>query len=359
MTKKNILMVIDSMGIGGAEKVTLTLAKGFVKEGHSVALVICDDIVGFDIPSTIKLYRLNFQKSFMDYTRYRQKLHNLIKKIIVTNQKEFDLILVNLQKSTRLMSGYKHKKIFHIVHSTFSQSALKGKKGLKLFFRKRKLQRIYNGLNIITVSEGIEDDLLSMINISPKSIQTIYNPVDVEELHELAMKQQLIPKDNYIVHIGRFSKVKRHDILLKAFQKTDLDVKLILVGDGEEKENIVQLIDELNLKNRVILLGFLQNPYPIMKNAKILILSSEYEGLPTVLIEALALDTLIISTDCKSGPKEIMVNELVNYLVENKNIVALTNKINEVYNHPYIIKSNYIKPFLLSNILLKYRLLMK
>jgi len=359
MIKKKILMVIDSMGIGGAEKVTLTLAKGFIKEGHSVDLVICDNIVGFDIPSKIKLYRLNFQKSFMDYTRYRHKLHNLIKKIVETNQKEFDLILVNLQKSTRLMSGYRHEKIFHIVHSTFSQSALKDKKGLKLFFRKRKLQQIYNGLNIITVSKGIEDDLLNMIDILPKSIQTIYNPVDVDELCELSMKQQIIPKDNYIVHIGRFSKVKRHDILLKAFQKIDLDVKLILVGDGEEKENIVQLIDELNLNKRVVLLGFLQNPYPIMKHAKILILSSEYEGLPTVLIEALALDTLIISTDCKSGPREIMVNELSNYLVKNKNIDALSNKINEVYTCPYLIKSSYIEPFILSNILLKYRLLMQ
>jgi len=324
MYKGNILLVIDSLGIGGAEKVTLTLAKGFYQRGYKVDLIICDNIIGFEVPNYINLHILDFKKSFLDYFRYSRKLHKMV-------DKNFDLIIVELQKAVRLMKNYKHKNIYFAIQSTFSQSAFKNRNALKIYFRRRKLQKIYNNLSLITSSKGIEQDLLENVKIKPKSIKTIYNPIDTDEIIKLSLEKSPINEKDYIVHVGRFAKVKRHDILLKAFKLANLDTKLVLVGDGEEKENIKNLIKELNLENKVILTGFLQNPYPVIKNAKLLVLSSEYEGLPTVLIEALVLNTCVISTNCKSGPKEILIGNLKKFLVKGNSIQNLSKKIVSIY----------------------------
>jgi glycosyltransferase involved in cell wall biosynthesis len=355
MSKRNILFVIDSLGIGGAEKVTLTLAQGFINHGYSVDIIICENIIGFDIPSNINLHILNFEKSFLDYYRYSKKLHNMVDAIQRNNGINFDLIIVELQKSVRLMKNYKHKNIYYAIQSNFAQSSIKNKKGLKLFFRKRKLQQIYNNLNIITCSNGIKDDLLDIVNIKPKSIQTIYNPVNIKEVKELSEQSNPNKVLNHIIHVGRFAKVKRHDILIQAFKKANIDCKLVLVGDGEEKGNIIALIKKLHLEDKIIMTGYLQNPYPLIKDAKILIISSEYEGLPTVLIEALALSTLVISTNCISGPSEILIDDLSKYLVKVNHTNDLSKMIKEVYTSEYKIPNYIINNFELNNIISQYK----
>ncbi|MDD2950989.1 MAG: glycosyltransferase, partial [Sulfuricurvum sp.] len=286
MQNKNILFVIDSMGIGGAEQITLTLARRFVDNGYDVDLIVCDNVVLLGIPSEINLHILDFKKSFMDYTRYRNKLHRKIDNLIKENGYEYDLILVELQKATRLMRGYNHPNLYHCIHSTLSQTAFKNRKGVRLFFKKRSLHKIYNGLNIITVSDGIKDDLLTTIGVKPQSIQTIYNPIDRERIARLALEPNPVQEDDYIVHVGRFDPAKRHDILLKAFAFSGLDTKLVLVGDGNQRDRIIAWIDEFGVKEKVIICGFIQNPFPVIKNAKMLVMSSEYEGFGNVIVEA-------------------------------------------------------------------------
>jgi glycosyltransferase involved in cell wall biosynthesis len=354
MHKQNVLFVIDSLGIGGAEKATLTLAEGFLKKGFHVDLIVCDPIVSFEVPKGISLHILGFQKSFMDYTLYAKKLHTMIRALAHKNAAEYVLILVALQKATKLMRGYAHPHIYHCVHSTLSQSAFANRHGLRLFLKRRSLQKIYDGLHIIAVSNGIKEDLVHTIGISPESIQTIYNPIDLEHISKQALEANPIKEENYIVHVGRLHSVKRHDILLKAFALANLDTKLVLVGDGSERENIEKLIQELHLQNRVILSGFIQNPYPIIKQAKLLVLSSQYEGLPTVLIEALMLGTPVVSTNCKSGPDEILKGEYKKYLVEVNNSEALSQTMREVYHHPYFIETSMTEEFYLQKVLQRY-----
>jgi glycosyltransferase involved in cell wall biosynthesis len=359
LQNKNVLFVIDSMGIGGAEKVTLTLAKSFVDNGYEVDLIVCDNAVLLEIPSEIKLHILDFKKSFMDYTRYSRKLHRMIDNLMKENGYDYDLILVELQKATKLMRGYNHPNIYHCIHSTLSQTAFKNRKGLKLFFKQRALQKIYNGLNIITVSDGIKDDLLTTIGIKPQSIQTVYNPIDREHITRLALEQNPVQESDYIVHVGRFDRAKRHDILLRAFALSKLDTKLVLVGDGNERSNIIAWIEELGLTEKVLVQGFVQNPYPIIKHARLLILSSEFEGLPTVLIEALILGTTVISSDCKSGPNEIMIGPLTEYLVPVNDVEKLSETLLRVYHHPYVIPNTLMDRFLPETIIHTYMDLME
>lgn len=354
MQNKNILFVIDSMGIGGAEQITLTLARRFVDNGYDVDLIVCDNVLLLEIPSEIKLHILDFKKSFIDYIRYSFKLHRMIDDLIRENGYEYDLILVELQKATRLMRGYNHPNIYHCVHSTLSQTAFKNRKGLRLFFKKRTLQKIYNGLNIITVSDGIKDDLLRIIEIKPQSIQPIYNPIDREHITRLALEPNPVHESDYIVHVGRFDPAKRHDILLKAFVLSNLDTKLVLVGDGSEREKIVAWIEEFGVKEKVIVCGFMQNPFPIMKNAKMLILSSEYEGFGNVIVEALMLGTPVVSTDCKSGPNEIMTGSLAKYLIPVNDAVKLSETMQSVYHNSYIVPDSLMDRFLPETIMQSY-----
>ena len=358
MIKGYILLIIDSMGIGGAEKMTLTLAEGFTKEGYHVDLIICDSIIRLDISSKIRLHTLNFKKSFLNYVQYRRKLHKLIDNLKNENKNPFELILVNLQKSTRLMKGYSKENVFHIVHSTLSEASLKGREGIKLFFKRKKLQSIYNDLNIITVSDGILKDLRDEVKIRAKSIQTIYNPMNSEEILKLSEEENCINQEEYIVHVGRFAKVKRHDLLLEAFKKSKLQTKLFLVGDGEERFNIIEKIKDLRLEEQVILTGFLKNPYPLIKNAKMLVLCSDYEGLPTVLIEALILNTPIISSNCPSGPNEILVDDLNKFLVHPNSVDELAEMLQYLFGTEYKVKAMYYEKFLMENVLKQYLELM-
>ena len=113
-----------------------------------------------------------------------------------------------------------------------------------------------------------------------------------------------------------------------------ISVTVIGVNKGKNvKENTINIVKELNIEDKVVFTGYLKNPYNILKNAKLLIMSSSYEGFSMVLVEALALKTIPISTDCTSGPNEILIDELKDNLVPINNIKELSSKILEVINN--------------------------
>jgi len=351
---KHILMVIDSLGMGGAEQVVLTLGSAFVELGHSVDLMVVDDIIAIDLPHGIVLHRLGFKKSLFDYSYYARRLHEMVDEIAKGYPDGFDLILVNLQKSTRLMREYRHQHIYHVVHNTLSRTSLKGRKGIRLYLKKRSLQKIYDGLNLITVSKGVAKDLVDVVNVSPKSLQTIYNPVDFDAIRKRSLEPTGLEVEEYIVHVGRFDMQKRHDRLLKVYAQSGISLPLVLVGEGDLRKEIEAKITELGLEGEVILTGLRKNSYPLIANAKALVLSSDYEGLSMVIIEALILGTPVVSTDCPSGPSEILTDGLSRYLVPLDDDVALGARIKEVSSKGYDIPESIIERFDSRNIVKEY-----
>ena len=122
-----------------------------------------------------------------------------------------------------------------------------------------------------------------------------------------------IPDSPYLIHVGRLAKQKRHDILFSAFAKLDKKYKLVLLCN--KKEKALKLAKEYGIENQLIVPGFVQNPYNWIKQAKALLLSSDFEGFGNVLVEALAVGTPAVSTECPHGPSEILTGELSKYLV--------------------------------------------
>ncbi|MEA2049268.1 MAG: glycosyltransferase, partial [Campylobacterota bacterium] len=238
-----------------------------------------------------------------------------------------------------------------IVHNTQSKRRFKRHDSKKNTFlktiKKKKVENSFYNKNLICVSNGVKNDLIDNFEIKPKSIDTIYNPFDVNDIQIMAdINNPVIPNEDYIIHVGRFEiGHKRHDILLKAYKKSNIKEKLVLLGDGKDRSTIEDLIKELNLEDKVILAGFDSNPYPWIKNAKLFLFSSDYEGFGMVLVESLILNTPVVSTDCPSGPSEILTGELANYLVPVGDIDALASKMKNALEYYPQIKDEYINKF--------------
>ncbi|MDC0390531.1 glycosyltransferase [Candidatus Thioglobus sp.] len=153
------------------------------------------------------------------------------------------------------------------------------------------------------------------------------------------------------MHVGKFKDQKRHDILIKSYAKSNIKEKLVLVGQGPLEEKSRDLVKKLNIKDKVIFSGFQNNPYPYMKNAKFMVLSSEFEGLGMVILESLALNTPVISTDCNSGPREILPKK---NLTPVNDVNALALRISDASNNTINYSCNIRKEFLLENVVKEY-----
>lgn len=343
---QNVLMVIDSLRVGGAERITLTLAQLLVKQGVSVDIIGIYQNVEYAIPDGVKIHSIGYKKRVFQNEIYKSRLKKKIRALEKGYRKPFSLILVHLLKAARLMQNFKHNNLYYILHSTMSQESLAGLTGKKKQRKLKRLTKKFNGKNIITVSKGIAHDLREVVKIKPKTLQVIYNPIDIPHICTQAEDENPYDLEGaYIVHLGRLVRVKRHDRLLEAFKLSGIDAKLILIGEGDYKSYIEAKVDELGLKERIIFAGMQTNPYPIIKNAKLLVLSSEYEGLSMAILEALTLDVPVVSTDCPSGPKEILDGYLDNSLVPLSDINALAEMIKLQYETPSNIPRDVLNRF--------------
>src|SRR5690606_2630061 len=157
-------------------------------------------------------------------------------------------------------------------------------------------------------------------------IVTIYNGFDLDEIRRRAsLPEPGLPREPYIVHAGRFARQKRHDLLLDAYALAGLPHRLVLLT--KPSEELERMIAARGLSGRVTVAGFHETPFPWYANAALLVLSSDHEGFPNVLVEALACGTSVVSTDCPSGPREILQGELSRFLSPCGDVEALARNM--------------------------------
>lgn len=333
-----IAIAIDSLTGGGAEKVMLTLAKQFIAMGHEAHFIVMHSSVFFDLPPELPVH-VCFDEKDKDFDRaFHLKLAvSRLKAKIATIEAEvgkFDLFLSNLDKTNNLMTKVGVSPLYVIVHASVEEELQRSAKlGPFSYFKKRQAKKALNGQRLITVSEGIANEIQASTLITPLSIQTIYNPFEFNDITELAShKVADIPSGDYLIHVGRVVKQKRHDILFQAIAKMENKIPVVLLCHNPKKA--LKMAEKYGVAQRVFIHGFQSNPFPWIKGAKALFLSSDFEGLPTVLIEALACGIPVVSTDCPHGPKEILTGELSRFLVPRRDPEALANKLDEVLISP-------------------------
>lgn len=350
---KKILILSKNFGLGGIEKVILTLCQEFIQKKYEVHLILLEDLIEIELPENVKVHivRKKNENRLFQISQLRPYIYAKRIKKILNGIGSFNLTISNLGSlnTEKILNYVSFDNLYMCVHNTQSKRRFHRHKKNKLrsFFKKKKLQKNYNNKNVITVSDGVKDDVLNVIGTKPKSIRTIYNPFDFEHIRKMSFEENFdIPSEDYIVYVGRLEmKYKRQDILLKAYKKSNTNLKLVIVGDGSDKNKIKRLIDELGLSEKVFLVGNQKNPYNWMRNAKLFVFSSENEGFGNVLVESLIVGTPVVSTNCKSGPSEILIEELANYLVPVNDVDELSKKINDALSSYPEIKEEYLSKF--------------
>lgn len=302
---KNIALIIYSLKGGGAERVASLLSKK-LSEKHNIYLVLFNsDDIAYDYNG--KLIDLNIKSS----NNIIEKLKNVflrvkgLRKIKKRYNIETSISFLGSSNIINILSKINDKVIISI-HS------YKSKRGNNFYEKLFNLtSQLYNKADeIITVSQGIKEDLIEKFNVKENKIKVIYNPIDLNEINKQALNQLEINIDYpSVVNMGRLNDAKGQWHLIRAFKKvmdTIPNAKLYILGEGKLRPYLERLIEEYNLNDKVFLLGFKKEPFKYIKKSDLFVLTSLYEGFGNVLVETMACNIPIISTDCKSGPREIL-----------------------------------------------------
>ncbi len=321
---------------GGAERAMLNLASGFIDHGYDLDLILAQAEGPFmsQVPASVRIVELN--KKHRSSQRALYSLPALIHYLrtekpagIVSCLNYTNIIAV----WAKILAGV-HFRLVLSEQNTFSVEITQFPNYSRWIFQKLMefTYRIADG--VTTVSAGVAEDLAQTLKIQRDRITVIFNPIITPELKDKKDQPLEDPwfstdQPPVILAIGRLTKQKGFDNLIRAFAevKKQRSAKLMILGEGEDRQALMQLITESGLEKDISLPGFVANPYQYMKNAAMFVLSSRWEGLPTVLVEALYCGAPLIATDCPSGPREILKNGLYGQLIPVDDVPALEKSI--------------------------------
>ena len=353
---KTVLLVINCLQGGGAERSVLTLGQGFYELGYEVHILRFKPLVEYDLNSNLVYHVLRFKPyKLIPNPQLRYQLFaKAVDKYVLSKIGQPDIILSNLIAADRIMFHSKLPNIMYVIRNTMSNKFNLVDNSIA-DNKIKELKQIYKSSPCVCVSKGVESDLQASLG-SDITSTTIYNAFDKVSIEKLADSSLELPHDvlksnQYLLHVGSFKPEKAHDVLLKAYAKSSMAYPLVLLGKGKMLDQTKELAKKLGISDKVIFLGFNKNPYPFMKDAKGFVLSSRSEGFVRVILEALALNAPVISTNCQSGPNEILPESS---LVPVDDVDALAIKMTELMAKPQIFKVDFDDKFLPKNIAQQY-----
>ncbi|MCG2700274.1 glycosyltransferase [Candidatus Parcubacteria bacterium] len=304
MVKKKIIFLIPTLIMGGGERVVSELSLG-LPDSFEKIIVLFKNEVFYPYKGKLISLNLSFSKGFLFKIYYFLKGLYRLRKIV---KKEKPDHIIAFGFSADLVGIFASKNTLVCAHSFWTNvhGGIIEKSLIKMFFNKSK--------KVICVSEAVAEDLIKNFRIRREKIKVIPNPIDVGKIKKLAsfslqLDYQKIFNSPVIINMGRLSKEKNQYSLIRAFKEIKDKIKtakLVILGDGEKRIFLEKLIKELGLENSVYLLGRQDNPFKFLDKAKVFVSSSQREGLPCSILEAMACGLPIISADCKSGPREIL-----------------------------------------------------
>jgi len=327
----NITIFIAHMALGGAQRVCINLANEFIKQGHQVTILVLDLERDYDVnthllDSRCKIVSLGVSRlryaafPMVSYLRKKKPefllvfgnemaiILNKLRKCHIINTKIIVRVLNNL--NIRLS---KEDNVSPVVEK-YLQKAQKNLKDME---------------HLVAQCVGMEKMLLEGRLAREERVTTIYNPVSNYLIHCVDRKKKK-SDEKQIVFIGRVDPQKNLTHLVQAFAKVLKELpqtRLRLIGDGNSRESIVQLVNELGIADRVTLEGITSHIEEVYEEADVVALSSEYEGMPNCLIEAIGCGIPVVSYDCPIGPAEIVVDGVNGYLVEYNNMEQLAERL--------------------------------
>ena len=317
---KKVTLFINSLTSGGAERVLSIIATELVAQKIEVNLLCIEKDNAYALPREIKvtyLSSLTKKDSSLKKLLYLPYLAYRVKKYTHKNQTtliQSHIYRANFINILAKIFGSKHQ--VQVVEVTSINNLADGSFSKKINFLLIKLLYFHADLVIFKAARMKEEFLKKIPKI--KKYCVINNPYNIQEIQTLAQEEihdfNFNKNKKYIITVGRLSSEKRHRKLIEALEKLNKEIELIIIGEGELKEELQQIINKKKLQYRVHLLGKRKNPFKYINHSDIFVLSSEGEGFPNVLVEAMICNTPVISTDCISGPREILApNSEINF----------------------------------------------
>ena len=333
-----IAFFLPSVRGGGAQRVIVNLAQGITERGLPVDVVLATAQGEFldQLPPAVRVVDLGVRRllrSLLPLTRYLRRERP---RVLVSSMSHANVIALWAARLARRATP-----VMVTVHNTMSQST-PDRGGLAGGLEMRLLRTFYPwAASVVAVSRGAADDLARTSGLPRDRVEVVYNPVITTAM--LAQARQ--PPDHpwfavgqppVILGVGRLSRQKDFPTLIRAFAEVRRrhPARLMILGEGEERPRLEALIRELGLTDEVALPGFRDNAMAYMAGSALFVLSSAWEGLPTVLIEALAAGTRVVSTDCPSGPREILQDGRLGALVPVGDAAALARSIVSALDRP-------------------------
>lgn len=321
--------VLPNLAGGGAEKAILKTSLALCRRGNKIDVILFESRIDYPLDPAIRIHVLAtkaahgwFGKRLLAW-RLRRLMSRLAPDIVISTLPFADEVTV--------LAGLPNHWCRIANTLSVEVSRLAAVNPAKAERRAMRYRSLYSRCSLIAVSQGVADDLQKHLQLASPLV-TIANPFDLEEIRRAAGEScPERPTVPYVIHVGRFSSQKRHDLLLDAWQQIETDRLLVLLTQPDPR--LVDMIAERGLTGRVVIAGFQKNPYPWIAAADLLVLCSDHEGLPNVLIESLICQTPVVSTDCPSGPAEILQN-LPAALVPCGDVSALAAKISAFLLQP-------------------------
>jgi glycosyltransferase involved in cell wall biosynthesis len=300
-----IALFIPTLRGGGAERVFVNLANYFLAKGYIVYLLTTKEGVYFHLLNKnirVIYFSISTNRILYYFLGIIQVSYFLLKHkpaILLTTLIEANLIGCIAKKVSF------SKVILILRQANILRNITKSDNK----YNKLMSWAFNNSNGIIANSPDTSISIQKLCNIKNDKIKIIANPVYSPNALFLA-KEQLGINDNYILAVGSFKKQKDYPTLIKAFSlvRKHISIALIVLGNGPERNNIEELVKNLQLENDVYFRGFVNNPYPYFANAKLFTLSSIFEGFGNVLVESLSVGTPVVSTNCQGGPNYILEN---------------------------------------------------
>lgn len=325
-TIPRIAILISFSGQGGVERMIVNLLQAMAKLPLTIdLLLIKGNVADDDLPANIHVHRFASGHSYRSLPELIRYLKSAQPTALIAAKHRAMQVAV----AARWLSGQRLTLVGRL--GTTVSAALADRHPLRLWWWRQSVRLFYPHLDrLIAVSAGVRDDVLAMChNIQ---VDVIDNPVISDKLYAQAaapcphawLAQRDIP---VIIGVGRLTRQKDFATLIRAFAKLhdNQRCRLLIVGDGNERGALQQLATDLGVKEAVDFTGYQRNPYSYVARASLFVLSSRWEGSPNALTEAMALGIPVVSTDCPSGPRELLVDGRYGMLVAVGDSDAMTN----------------------------------
>jgi glycosyltransferase involved in cell wall biosynthesis len=327
---KRLLMYCPALEGGGAERVMVTLANRFACEGvHTLFVTARDGVYRAELSSAVEYRCLHTGSTLRTLLPLTRLLRRVRPDAVLSTLVEANFLAIAAARLARIGARVVVREA-----NTPSHDLLRNPRLIKRLTG-RLIPYIYPKADaIVASSHGMQHDLIANFRIPPHKISHIPNPLPLEQIRQQAQAPVPHPwfstgQPPVILGVGRLERAKDFATLIRAFAKVraEQEARLMILGEGSMRTQLESLASELCLSACIELPGFDPNPFRYMARAKVFAMSSIYEGFPNVLVQALACGCPVVSTDCPSGPSEILNGGAYGYLVPVGDVDALAASI--------------------------------